>query len=310
MDVAASAASAICLLVLATAQAQFRRRRYSSRLVQRLYSGSDTARPAARGPLLEGLAERIASTALGSRLRAHAVASHPSVRFSDYVALALASMLATALAMWILTTRMAAVIPAALVAPIAVDRIAARIHGTRSARIEKQLPDALGLQAGALRAGQSLLKSLRIVADETKPPLKDDLQQMLQEVDLGRPLDGALEELSARIASPDLDLWVTSMLIHRQTGGNLAGVTDTLAQRMSERLHLRREIKAMTAQGRLSGIVVALAPLTFFGLLSVGSREQMEFLYTTPSGLTLLAVGLTLNGLGFWWIRWALKVKA
>lgn len=308
-DALVSGAAAVCLLVLAAAQVHLRRARYSAQLLQRLYSSAEIARPAARGPLLEGLAQRIASTELGARLQNHASASHPSVLFSDYVALALASTLAVALTTWILTARIVVVLPAALAAPVAVDRMAARIHGSRSGRIERQLPDALGLQAGALRAGQSLVKSLRILAEETKPPFRDDLQQMLQEVDLGRPLDEALEELSARVGSPDLDLWVTSMLIHRQTGANLARVIDVLAQRVGQRIRLRREIKAMTAQGRLSGLVVALAPLTFFALLSIGSREQMEFLYTTPMGWTLLTVGLGLNLAGFWWIRCALRVR-
>lgn len=309
-DVLVSVATAVCLLVFAAAQAHFRRSRQSEQLLERLYLDPGVLESApARGPMLEGLAERIASTSPGRKLRGHAVASHPSVLFSDYVAFALASALATALATWVLTARLLVVVPASLAAPVVVDRIAARIHGTRSVRIEAQLPDALGLQAGALRAGQSLLKSLRILGDEVNPPLKDDLQQMIREVDLGHPLDQALEELSGRIGSRDLDLWVTSMLVHRQTGGNLARVVDALAQQVGQRIHLRHEIKAMTAQGRLSGIVVALAPLTFFALLSVGSREQMEFLYTTSLGWTLLGVGLSLNGLGFWWIRWALRVR-
>ncbi|MEX2588190.1 MAG: type II secretion system F family protein [Actinomycetota bacterium] len=309
IDWLVSGAAAGCLLVLVAAQAHHRRARRSAQLIQRLYSESETAQPPARGPLLDGLAERVASTALGARLKSHAAASHPSVLFSDYVALALASALAAVLAAWMLTARMHVVVLAGLAAPVVVDRVAARLHGSRSARIVNQLPGALGLQAGALRAGQSLPKSLRIVADETNSPLGDDLQQMLREVDLGRPLDRALEELSARIGSRDLDLWVTSMLVHRQTGGNLAQVIDALAQQVAQRIRLRREIKAMTAQGRLSGIVVALAPLVFFVVLSAGSREEMEFLYTTPVGWALLGTGLALNGAGFWWIRWALRVR-
>lgn len=308
-DVFIAAATGVCVLVFAWAHANQRRARHSVQLMRRVMPACEQPPEAGRGPWLEGLARRIASTSPGARLHKHALASHPSVPFSDYVAYALVSALAVGLASWILTYRVLPTLLFSLGAPFGVDRIAARMHGTRSARIEKQLPDALGLQAGALRAGQSLGNSLRIVAGEVRPPLGEDLSHMLREVDLGRPVDRALEDLSARVGSADLDLWVTSMLVHRQTGGNLAALLDALARRVSQRIHLRQEIKAMTAQGRLSGIVVALAPLTFFALLSIGSREQMEFLYTTPLGWTLLAAGLTLNGLGFWWIRWALRVR-
>jgi tight adherence protein B len=132
---------------------------------------------------------------------------------------------------------------------------------------------------------------------------------MLGEVDFGRPLEQALERFATRIPSKDIDMWVTAMLVHRQTGGNLAGVMDASAQRVSQRLQLRSEIKAMTAQGRLSGLVVAIAPLLFFFLLSIGSREQMEFLFTSALGLTILIAGLAMNVVGMLWIRHALRIR-
>lgn len=281
----------------------------SEKLLNRLALANDKA-PAEKVVLLHGLAARVSATRWGERVKAHAERSHPSVSFSDYIAFALVSSLAAGLGVAILTGRPSAALICAAVAPLAVDWIATRMHGSRSARVEKQLPTALNLQAGALRAGQSLVKSLRIVAEEVKPPLGEDLDRMVREIDLGRPVEDALEGLSARIGSRDLDLWITSMLVHRQTGGNLAGLIDALAGQVTERIHLRREIKAMTAQGRMSGLVVALAPLTFFSLLSVGSREQMEFLYSTPVGWALLATGLTMNGLGFLWIRATLRIRS
>ncbi len=173
-----------------------------------------------------------------------------------------------------------------------------------------QLSEALSLQANVLRAGQSLSRSLRILAEETKAPLSEELERMLSEVEFGRPMEASLERFAARIPSKDVDMWVTSMLVHRQTGGNLAGVMDSSAQRVSQRLQLRSEIKAMTAQGRLSGLVVAVAPLAFFFLLSIGSREQMEFLFTSALGLDILIVGLSMNVVGMLWIRHALRIRA
>ena len=286
------------------------RSRQASRLLQRLdVQAQASSRRAPGGPLLEGWAVRVAATRRGAALQRRAEAHHPGVPFSDVLAIGLAS----ALGGWMFAAFMfgGLLLPviAAVATPYAVDRFFQKLHGNRAARIERQLSEALSLQANVLRAGQSLSRSLRILSEETKPPLKEELGRMLAEVDFGRPLEESLERFAARVPSKDVDMWVTSMLVHRQTGGNLAGVMEASAQRVSQRLQLRSEIKAMTAQGRLSGLVVAMAPLAFFFLLSIGSREQMEFLFTSAIGLGILIAGLTMNVVGMLWIRHALRIR-
>jgi tight adherence protein B len=229
--------------------------------------------------------------------------------FSDVLAWGLAAMLAGSLLGLLVFGRGLPAILVAIAAPILADRILIRVRGSRAARIEKQLADALALQASALRAGQSLIRSLRIVIEGVKPPLRDELERMSNHLDLGMPVDQALEQFAARTASKDVDLWVDAMLVHRQTGGNLANVMESLSTRVSQRINLRSEIRALTAQGRLSGLVVAGAPVAFFVVLSIGSREQMEVLYTTPMGLVILFTGLTFNGLGLLWIKMVLRIK-
>ena len=122
------------------------------------------------------------------------------------------------------------------------------------------------------------------------------------------PVEEALEQFAARTSSRDMDLWVDAMLIHRQTGGSLARVVESLASRVTQRINLRSEIRALTAQGRMSGLVVSAAPLVFFLVLSIGSREQMEVLYTTPLGWVILIAGLTMNALGLLWIKLVLRI--
>lgn len=261
------------------------------------------------GPLLEGLAERVAGRPWGAQLKLRAGTHHPGVPFSDFLAIAVASVLAGGMAGRFLFGGLLVPMAMAAAAPFAVDRFFVRLHGNRAARIEKQLPEALALQANLLRAGQSLSKSLRILAGELKAPLSEELERMLAEVDFGRPMDDALERLAVRIPSKDLDMWVTAMLVHRQTGGNLAGVMDASSQRVTQRLQLKDEIRAMTAQGRLSGIVVSMAPLAFFAFMSLGSRDQMEFLFTTGLGLVVLTCGLTMNLAGMFWISRTLRIR-
>lgn len=262
-----------------------------------------------RRALLEGFAGGIARTRLGARLETYAASAHPTVTFSDFLAIGICAVIGGALAGTLLLGPGLPATASALAAPFALDRAFLRVHGRRSGRLEQQLPDALALQAGTLRAGHSLVRSLRVLNEELKPPLQEEASHTLAEIDLGNTLEEALGRLTERCASRDIELWVTAMLVHRHTGGNLAAVIDSLAQRVAQRLQLRGEIRALTAQGRLSGLVVAIAPLAFLILLSVGSREQMQVLYATPLGWGILAAGLVLNGLGLTWIRWIVRIR-
>lgn len=310
MEVFVSVLAGLSLVGILAARASISHSRKANRLLQRLNVQPDGAvRRAPGGPLLEGWAMKVAGTPRGAGLTRRAEVRHPGVPFSDVLAIALASVVGGGLFGTLMFESALGALGAAIAAPFAVDHFFVRLHGNRATRIEKQLSEALSLQANVLRAGQSLSRSLRILAEETKGPIKEELDRMLGEVDFGRPLEQALERFAARIPSKDIDMWVTAMLVHRQTGGNLAGVMDASAQRVSQRLQLRSEIKAMTAQGRLSGLVVAVAPLLFFFLLSVGSREQMEFLFTSALGLTILIAGLTMNVVGMLWIRHALRIR-
>ena len=309
-DLWISAASGISVAALMVGQRRWRSSQEAGKLVERL--GPAAARKpfsGSRGPLLEGAATRAAGTFWGAKLAAYSAKAHPGELFSDVLAWGLAASLGGALAGTFFFERSLPTIILALAAPVAADRVLIRLRGSRAARIEKQLPSALALQASALRAGQSLARSLRIVEEGTKSPLRDELERMLNLIDLGMPVDEALEQFAARTSSRDLDLWVDAMLVHRQTGGNLANVIESLATRVSQRMNLRSEIRGLTAQGRLSGMVVAGAPVAFFLMLSIGSREQMEFLYTTPLGWVLLLTGLTMNALGLLWIRAVLRIR-
>lgn len=311
MDLFAAILAAFSLLVALAGLRAKRRSKEDRALLNRLeVQVAAGPRRAPGGPLLEGLANRVTGRRWGARLKRRAGAHHPGVPFSDYLAIAAASFLAGGMVGMFLFGGVLVPLAAAAAAPFVVDRFFVRLHGSRAARIEKQLPEALALQANLLRAGQSLSKSLRIMSGEVKAPLGEELERMLAEVDFGRPMDEALERLGARIPSKDLDMWVTAMLVHRQTGGNLAAVMDSSSQRVTQRLQLRSEIRAMTAQGRLSGIVVSVAPLVFFSFMSLGSRDQMEFLFTTGLGLLVLTCGLTMNLAGMFWIRRTLRIRA
>lgn len=263
-----------------------------------------------RAPILKGLGERIATTQRGSWLYSRLASRHPAVAFSDALAAGTAGLLAGVLVGSLVFGGGSMAVLGGLAGPMVVDRLALRWGGRRVARLEQQLPDALLVQAAALRAGHSILRSLRAVSEEIASPLREEIATTVRDLDLGTPLETALENFKRRSGGKDLELWVTSMLVHKATGGNLAESVEELAGRIRSRLHLRGEIRALTAQGRLSGAVVAAAPLGFFAVLSVTSKDQMDVLFTTPLGLTLLVIGVAMELAGFVWIRRILRVKA
>ncbi len=289
---------------------RIKRVRCSAATVQRLGARPGTGKSSSdRRPLLAGLALPLAGTGAGRRLAEYARANHPGLPFSDFLAWGMAASIAGALTGTLLFRGFLPGAVFAVAAPLLVERAFLHVHGRRNTRMERQLPEALALQAAALRAGHSLTRSLRVLTDKLGPPLHEELHTTVAEIDLGAPPDEALGRLAARSSSKDVELWVTAMLVHRQTGGSLSTVLDSLAAKVSERIQLRGEIKALTAQGRLSGLVVAVAPLGFLMLLSWGSPEQMRILYSTPRGWAILAGGLVLNGLGLVWIRWILRIR-
>ena len=128
----------------------------------------------------------------------------------------------------------------------------------RLLRFERQLPDTLTLLASSLRAGFSLMQGLEAVASEIADPMRRELQRVFTEVRLGRSVEDALGDAAARMESRDLEWAVMAIRIQREVGGNLAELLDTVADTMVKRERVRRELRALTAEGRMSAIVLSI----------------------------------------------------
>jgi Flp pilus assembly protein TadB len=182
--------------------------------------------------------------------------------------------------------------PAALQA--AVDR--------RAKLFASQLPDVLKLTASSLRAGFSLLQGLEAVTKQLRDPSASELQRVLAEARLGRPVEDALEEAAARIRNRDFSESVAAVRIQQEAGGNLAGLFDTLADTMVQRLRLRREVQTLTAEGRLSAYILGCLPIALGIFIFAINRSYMQVLFQTVVGKALLIGSLLLQVLGFYWM--------
>jgi tight adherence protein B len=173
----------------------------------------------------------------------------------------------------------------------------------RSARIAEQLPDVLAGLAAPIRAGASLPQAFAAATDEAEPPLRGVLERTCKDLDAGVPQDESIGRFASRCGVPEARLAARALRVGRQAGAELARVLDEVAETLRDRDRLAREMRAATAQARVSAIVVAALPVVFLLLLSAGARDQTTLLFGEPIGWLLLGVGGLLEGIGILWIR-------
>ncbi|WP_380168606.1 type II secretion system F family protein [Jannaschia sp. R86511] len=171
------------------------------------------------------------------------------------------------------------------------------------------LPETLGLVASGLRAGYSVPQSLEAVVQEGQEPMRAEFNRALVEVRLGVAIDDALEGVAARMRSQDFRWVVMAMRIHREVGGNLSEILDTVGATLRERSRLRRQVDVLSAEGRLSAWIIGLLPVVFSFYLLLTRPEYLRPLYTEPLGVLLLVVGVVLFVVGVLGLRWAVKVE-
>ena len=180
------------------------------------------------------------------------------------------------------------------------------IYTRRRARMRKfeaQFPDALEFVARAMRSGHAFSVSLEMLHKEFKAPLADEFRRAFEEQNLGLPLEVALERLGKRVPLLDVQFFVSSVLMQKRTGGNLAGLLDNLAYLIRERFKLRGRIRAVSAHGRISGLVLSLIPMVVAILMFFTNPEYVLFFVDDPDGKIMLAVCVGLQLLGFVSIR-------
>lgn len=173
----------------------------------------------------------------------------------------------------------------------------------RLGQIEQQLPDALQVIAGGLRAGVSVTVALQQLVREGRPPIAQEFDLTLREHRLGLPLDEALEHLAERVRLPTLTLVVAAMRIANETGGSLAEALERAALTVRSQLAMEGKIGALTAQGKLQAVVVGMLPLALLLVLDHMEPEAMAFLWHSPPGWATLVVIATLETLGVLLIR-------
>ena len=179
----------------------------------------------------------------------------------------------------------------------------------RLRKFEEQLPDTIDLMARALRAGHTISSAIEMVAQEGNEPVASEFRRVFEQQNFGLPLREAMLSLTERVPLPDVSFLVTAILVQKETGGNLAEVLDKTAMVIRERFRLRGQLRVYTAQGRLTGWILAGLPFIMFVLLNIVNPQYMRVLYTDPAGKILIYAGIVLMIVGGWVIRKVIDIK-
>ncbi|CAN5427833.1 type II secretion system F family protein [soil metagenome] len=179
----------------------------------------------------------------------------------------------------------------------------------RLAMFAAQMPDAMELVARALRAGHSLASGLHVVAEEMPAPISKEFGRVYEEQNLGIQLEDSLKNMTNRVPNLDLKFFITSVAIQRQTGGDLAEILDRIGYVVRERYKILGQVKALSAEGRLSGVVLIALPVGLFLMMLYLKPDYISLLWTEPSGVKMSIGAIVLMLIGAFVIKKIVDIK-
>lgn len=184
-----------------------------------------------------------------------------------------------------------------------------RRRSIRLNALERQLPEALDLLVRGLRAGHALSSTLKMAGDELPEPIAGEFRTLHDEINFGVSLPQALSNMAERIPSTDVRYFVVSVLIQRESGGNLTEILGNLSYLIRERLKLLARVRVLSAEGRLSAWILVIMPFALGGLMTLMNYEFMSRLWTDPIGVTIIKVLLVLMCVGVLMLRKIVRIR-
>jgi tight adherence protein B len=189
------------------------------------------------------------------------------------------------------------------------DMVVGIIKDKRKRKLNSQLPEALTILSNGLRAGLSFPQAIASAGKEMEAPLSYEFGKVVRDNLLGKAMDDCLLDLSERTDDEDLDMFITSLIIQRQVGGNLSHVLDTISDTIRERIKIKGEVRTLTAQSRLSAYVIGFLPVGIAMALFVMNPSYIGILFTRPLGRTLIAGALFMELMGVFIISRLVKLE-
>jgi tight adherence protein B len=244
----------------------------------------DIDREAQKFVITNWVTKRVEKTSFGDRLARELARADIKLKAAEYLVLVIFSVFFTGLVAWFLGDHH----PVSAIIGAGIGAFAPRMYVNsqkrkRLQRFNDQLPDMLNLMVNGLRAGYSTMQALEAISKELPPPINDEFRRVVQEMQIGIPMETALDNLLRRIPSEDLDFVVTAINVQREVGGNLSEILDNISFTVRERIRIKGEVRVLTAQVRTSGTVLSLIP---FGLTLILWFLNPDYLLSITAGGT------------------------
>ncbi|MEP0804964.1 MAG: type II secretion system F family protein [Chloroflexota bacterium] len=221
----------------------------------------ETQREAAASLVTEWLNRRVASSSLGDRVARELARADLKLKVAEYYALIFISTVLVGALAWLLQGHPLSFVIGAVIGFFIPRFYVKRQQAQRIRKFDDQLGDMLNLMVNGLRAGYSTMQAMEAVSRELPSPISDEFRRVVQEMQIGIPMEKALDNLLRRIPSDDLDFVVTAINVQREVGGNLSEILDTISFTIRERVRIKGEIRTMTASVRASGTILSFIPL-------------------------------------------------
>jgi tight adherence protein B len=250
-------------------------------------------------PLTDWLNKRVAKSSWGDTIARDLARADLKLKPGEYIALLFIVAVVFAIIFFLIGGEIAAVMGAVL--GFFLPRFyVGRLKGKRLHKFNDQLGDMLNLMVNGLRAGYSTMQAMEAVSKELPAPICDEFRRLVQETQLGIPMEKALDNMLRRIPSDDLDLCVTAINVQREVGGNLAEILDTISYTIRERVRIKGEIRVLTTQVMYSGKFLSLLPiLVIFALYLLNKEYMLEYLKNGLCGYLALGSSFLLIAVGY-----------
>ncbi len=252
---------------------------------------AEKEKKAASSAVTEWLNKRMEKTPRGSRIARELAQADIKLKVSEYFIFLFLLMGGLGLLAYLMAPSPISILIGVVAGYIFPQIYIKRKQAQRLQRFEAQLVDMLNLMVSGLRAGYSTIQALEAVSNELSPPISEEFRRVVQEIQIGIPMEKALENLLRRVPSTDLDFIVTAMNVQREVGGNLAEILDTISETIRERIRIKGEIRTKTAQARTSATIVSLLPVLLSLYLWFVNRAYFMTFFANGLLCGILALG-------------------
>lgn len=225
--------------------------------------------------LTEWLNRRVAKSSMGDRVARELARADLKFKVAEYYALVFMSSVVVAVIAYVLQPNIISAVIGAVIGFFLPRLYVKRQQAVRLNKFNDQLSDMLSLMVNGLRAGYSTMQAMEAVSRELPAPISDEFHRVVQEMQIGIPMEKALDNLLRRIPSDDLDFVITAINVQREVGGNLSEILDNISFTIRERVRIKGEIRVMTATVRTSATVLSLIPVFLTGALWFISPEYL-----------------------------------